>query len=283
VTRLFIVRHALAAAPDDLRLPGPDLSLLPEGGAQAARLARRLLDCAPSAVFASDARRARETGTIVAATCGVSLEMTPALREIDFGEWAGKTYAEIGGANPAARDWFADPTVGTPPGGETIATAAERVTGVLAELAHAGCERAVVVGHAGSLRLALAATLGMPLAAYWRLRLDCASLTIVTWTADGPVLERLNDTAHFATDHSQEHTSGDVMLNEVTDPSPRMGEGGGRGKHLDSGILLPQENEILRFAQDDNSTSAVHSTLLQPAGDAPGHGSRMPGTEDGPR
>jgi broad specificity phosphatase PhoE len=65
-------------------------------------------------------------------------------------------------------------------------------------IAHTGHDRAVVVGHAGSLRLALAAALGLPLAAYWRLRLDCASLTIVDWTEDGPVLERLNDTAHLA-------------------------------------------------------------------------------------
>jgi probable phosphoglycerate mutase len=260
VTRLFIVRHALAAAPDDLRLPGPDLPLLPEGAAQAARLARRLLACAPSAVYAGDARRARETGTIVAATCGVPLEVIPPLREIDFGEWAGRTYAEIVAADPGAPDWFADPTVGAPPGGEAIATAAERVTGVLAELAHAGCDRAVVVGHAGSLRLALAAALGMPLAAYWRLRLDCASLTIMTWTADGPVLEQLNDTAHLATDF-------DVMLNEV--------------KHLDSIPQRSQGNEILRFAQDDNSTLLVHSALLQPAGEAPDQDSRTPATEDG--
>ena len=58
-------------------------------------------------------------------------------------------------------------------------------------------KRVAIVGHAGSLRLALAQALGMSLSSYWRLRLDCASLSVLTWGADGMVLERLNDTAHL--------------------------------------------------------------------------------------
>lgn len=61
-----------------------------------------------------------------------------------------------------------------------------------------GLESVVVVGHAGSLRLALAHALGMPLAAYWRLRLDCASLSMLTWTSAGPIVESLNDVSHLA-------------------------------------------------------------------------------------
>ena len=220
MTRLFIVRHALAAVADDLRLPGPDLPLLPEGATQAGCLASRLRSLAPSAVYTSDARRARETGAIIAAACGVPHEVTAALREIDFGDWAGKTYAEIVTADPAAEGWFADPGASAPPGGEALAVAAERVLGVLAEFAHTRRDCAVIVGHAGSLRLALAAALGLPLAAYWRLRLDCASLSVLSWTEDGPVLERLNDTAHLDADVSNQPPRSDVMLNEV--------------KHLDS-------------------------------------------------
>ena len=89
------------------------------------------------------------------------------------------------------------PEYGAPPGGESLAAAAERVLRVMRALAHGDGERVAIVGHAGSLRLALARALGMELSSYWRLRLDCASLSVLTWAADGLVLERLNDTAHL--------------------------------------------------------------------------------------
>ena len=197
MTRLFVIRHALAADADDLRLPGLDGALLPAGKAQARAVAQRVRTLAPSGVYSSDARRARETGEIIAAACQIPLQVNAALGEIDFGTWAGQTYADVVAADPAARAWFTDPSTGAPPGGESIAVAAERVLQVMRALAHGDGESVAIVGHAGSLRLALAQALGMPLSSYWRLRLDCAGLSIVTWGADGMVLERLNDTAHL--------------------------------------------------------------------------------------
>jgi broad specificity phosphatase PhoE len=197
VTRLFVIRHALAVDPDDLRLPGPDAGLLPAGKTQAREIAHRMRTFAPSVVYSSDASRARETGEIISAACQIPLEVNAGLGEIDFGRWAGRTYADVVAADPAARAWFDDPSNGAPPGGESLAVAAERVMRVMRGLAHGDDERVAIVGHAGSLRLALAQALCMKLSSYWRLRLDCASLSVVTWTADGLLLERLNDTAHL--------------------------------------------------------------------------------------
>ena len=125
------------------------------------------------------------------------MEVNAALGEIDFGRWAGRTYADVVAADPAAQAWFTDPGTGAPPGGESLAAAAERVLRVMHTLAHGDGERVAIVGHAGSLRLALAQALEMELSSYWRLRLDCASLSVLTWAADGLVVERLNDTAHL--------------------------------------------------------------------------------------
>jgi probable phosphoglycerate mutase len=197
VTRLFVIRHALAVDPDDHRLPGLDGALLPEGRAQAWLAAHRMRDLAPSVVYSSDARRARETGEIIAAACQIPLDVNAALREIDLGIWAGRTYADVVAADPAARAWFIDPSTGAPPGGESIAVAAERVLRVMRAVAHGDGERVAIVGHAGSLRLAIAQALHMKLSSYWRLRLDCASLSVLTWAADGLLLERLNDTTHL--------------------------------------------------------------------------------------
>jgi broad specificity phosphatase PhoE len=196
MSRLLIVRHARAKTLDDLRLPGPDVGLLPEGEAEARALACRLQRFGPAAIYASDARRARQTGEIIASARGVTLHLLPALREIDFGAWGGQTFAAIVERDPTAERWFIDPTV-APPDGEDVLAAAERVLAALASLQRHDAENIVVVGHAGSLRLAIARALGMPLAASWRLRIDCASLSIVDWTAEGPIVESWNDTSHL--------------------------------------------------------------------------------------
>src|SRR5919112_479691 len=85
VTRLFVIRHALAADADDLRLPGLDGALLPAGKAQARAVACRMREFSPSVVYSSDARRARETGEIIAAACQIPLEVNAGLGEIDLG------------------------------------------------------------------------------------------------------------------------------------------------------------------------------------------------------
>ena len=115
-----------------------------------------------------------------------------------FGAWAGRAYADIVAADPAAAAFFADPAAADPPGGEPAAAVAARVLAELADLAgDDDAASSVVVGHAGSLRLALAAALGIPFVASWRLRLDCAGLSVLGWAAGGPTIERLNDTGHL--------------------------------------------------------------------------------------
>lgn len=95
--------------------------------AQARLLAERLRRERLSAVYASNARRAWQTGEIIAAARGVSWQRAPGLEEIDLGAWGGLTYAEVAAADPRAVRWFSDPTTGTPPGGETAMAAASRV------------------------------------------------------------------------------------------------------------------------------------------------------------
>jgi broad specificity phosphatase PhoE len=195
MAKLWLIRHAVAAAPGDLRLPGIDHPLRPEGRAQARAAAARLRAFAPPVIYASDALRARQTAEVIAAACGAPVVVDPALGEIDFGAWGGRSYAEIVAADPAAAAYFADPSAMTPPGGETAEATARRVRDKL-EATGTGAG-GVIVGHAGSLRLALALTLGLPLASSWRLRLDCAHLTTLDWTAEGPIVESLNDGCHL--------------------------------------------------------------------------------------
>lgn len=199
--RLYVARHGQATVAGDLRLPGADVTLLEPGIAQVRALAERLRALGPAAVYASDAARAWQTATVVAERCGVPLTALAAVREIDLGAWGGRTYAEVVAADPAAADYFADPTASAPPGGEYAAAAAGRVLDAFQTVAEAHPDGAVVVGHTGSLRLALARALGMPLAAYWRLRLDYASLSVLDWVGNGVIVQQLNDLSHLMAHH----------------------------------------------------------------------------------
>ena len=213
VAKLYVVRHARAVAPDDLRLPGLNPALRPEGWREARALAARLRSIYPMMVWTSDARRAQQTGEVIAEQCGIPLQVLPALREVDFGAWAGRTFAEVVADDPVAAAYFTDPTSTVPPGGESAASAANRVLTALQSLVGPERSGVVVVGHAGSLRLALAHALGMPLAAYWRFHLDYAGLSVLAWTSDGPVVEQLNDTAHLQNDRwSSEWSEGRGVL-----------------------------------------------------------------------
>ena len=196
MTRLFVIRHALAADADDLRLPGLDGALLPAGKAQARAVAQRVRALAPSGVYSSDARRARETGEIIAAACQIPLEVNAALGEIDFGTWAGQTYAD------------SSPRIPPHGHGSRTRVPARRRVANLSPSRQSGCCASCVrslMAMANAWR-SWACGLAPPrpragardaLSSYWRLRLDCASLSILTWAADGLVLERLNDTAHL--------------------------------------------------------------------------------------
>jgi probable phosphoglycerate mutase len=177
---VFLVRHAEHDALARMlcgRLPGVRLG--DRGRAQAARLAERLASEALAAVYASPLERARETAAPIAEAAGVAVRTEPALDELDYGEWAGRTWDELG-RDPAWKVWNADRPRGRPPGGETLGALQARVAGWLGTVRdrHAG-ERVAAVAHAEPIRAALVWVLEAPLAALDRLEIGPASISVV--------------------------------------------------------------------------------------------------------
>jgi broad specificity phosphatase PhoE len=102
------------------------------------------------AVVSSDLQRAHQTAELLASRLGCPLRGDRDLRELHFGAWEGRTWAEIERADPARyasfmRNWRS----ARAPGGESYAELAERVQRALTRIVAARC---VVVAHAGSLR-----------------------------------------------------------------------------------------------------------------------------------
>jgi alpha-ribazole phosphatase len=193
--RLLIVRHGATPWNAEGRLQGQrDVPLDEDGCAQAAALARSLEDRPIDVVYSSDLGRARETAEIITKSRGLPIVPVPRLREMAFGAWEGLTMAEVRQDNPELlRAWHRDPAATSPPGGERLVDLEARVGAFLRDLdTHPDEGTALIVSHAGPIRVLLCLTLGLPATSYWRFRVDPGSLTELDVYPEGAILSRLN-------------------------------------------------------------------------------------------
>ena len=79
-----------------------DVGLSQAGREHAARLALELAGLGYDAVVASPRSRAREMAEPLAAARGLAVTVAEDLRELDFGELEGRTYAEIAERSPSS-------------------------------------------------------------------------------------------------------------------------------------------------------------------------------------
>ena len=107
------------------------------------------------------------------------LHTDPRLQEIGFGEWEGRTAAEIKAGDSAIlqRFWH-DPITNRPQGAEPMQAFYERVSAAWQDLLvhHAG-QHTLVVCHAGVIRMSLLHLLDIPLQHAFRIQVGNASIT----------------------------------------------------------------------------------------------------------
>ncbi|MEJ2509318.1 MAG: alpha-ribazole phosphatase family protein [Gammaproteobacteria bacterium] len=125
---------------------------------------------------------------------GLSVEADPRWMEIGFGQWEGKTAAELQKDDPDVlyRFWT-DPLANRPPGAESLEAFRDRVVAAWEEVVSRQPERHVlVVAHAGVIRMVLRHVLDMPLDRLFRIQVANAGLTrIRVETVGRHVLPRL--------------------------------------------------------------------------------------------
>ena len=162
-TTLVFARHGETA--DNRRLvfqgqSGKALNAL--GRAQAKRLAERMRHHPPDAIVASDLERARETATIVGEAVGLTPELDPELREVDVGNWTGKSHEEVQGLYPDEWSAWASGIDVRRGGGETYGELSERIERVAVRVAtkYAG-RRVLLVSHGGAIKAYVAKLLGV--------------------------------------------------------------------------------------------------------------------------
>ncbi len=194
VTRFWWIRHAPVINPQGHVYGQCDVAADTSNAAAFAVLGRRV---PTGAVWiATQLRRTQATAAAIHAAMelgdgaapGVAIETE--LVEQSFGDWQGRTYAEIGAYGRGAsvdghRFWLA-PAHSTPPGGESFVDVMARVARAIDRLAAAHVGRdIVVVAHGGTIRAALAQALGLAPEAALALTIDTLSLSRVD-RVDGP-------------------------------------------------------------------------------------------------
>lgn len=151
-TRIIAIRHGETAWNVDTRLQGHlDIALNEVGLWQAQRAAQALADEPIDAIYASDLLRAWQTALSIADVADCPLTPHAGLRERGFGDFEGKTYAEIEATWPdLSLQWRKRVPDWAPPGGESLLTMRERVQHTVTSLAakHLGGQ-IVLVAHGG--------------------------------------------------------------------------------------------------------------------------------------
>jgi alpha-ribazole phosphatase len=114
------------------------------------------------------------------------------LREMHFGEWEGRSAADLMRANPEAlRRFWADPIAGIAPGGESIADLQARVLAAWARIVSdpggrddRAAPRTLIVTHGGPIRVLLAARAGIALSGLLSIEVPHAALVAIATASD---------------------------------------------------------------------------------------------------
>jgi 2,3-bisphosphoglycerate-dependent phosphoglycerate mutase len=139
VSTLYLVRHAHAEwTPDENR------SLSSRGRADAEQVADVLGGVPITAIYASPARRARETVAPLAARLGLSIHILPDLRERELGHGA------VGDFFGAVKTTWSDPSFAHP-GGESNAAAQQRGVAVVRRVQKRHPDQHIVLATHGNL------------------------------------------------------------------------------------------------------------------------------------
>jgi broad specificity phosphatase PhoE len=189
-----MVRHATCAHIDDTLLGRTlDAPLDARGERQARALAERLRDEAPLRVESSPRLRTLQTARAIAGGARCDVEVAAALDELDFGHWAGRSFAQLESENDWQR-WNRERDHARTPAGIDIRAVQRNIARHLAALAatFAGATL-VLVTHAEIIRSLVLHCLHAPARDYARFAVAPASITCLTSDADGLHLGTVNE------------------------------------------------------------------------------------------
>ena len=203
MVEIFLIRHGLTLWNTAGRLQGiSDTELAPEGLRQAKLLAEKFPCDKVDAIYSSDLARAKITAQLTAAKFGLTVQPMADFREVDFGEWEGKYFADLEKTDAdRLKIFYTQPDKLKLDGAETFQQAQSRAMNRLKQVIDAhenGGENHVVIAAHGSInRLMLCAILEIPIKNIWRLNQFNTAVNIFRVDDGNFTVRLINGTAHL--------------------------------------------------------------------------------------
>ncbi|EGK85326.1 histidine phosphatase family protein [Microcoleus vaginatus PCC 9802] len=200
--RIYFVRHGETTYSQTGGFCGAiDPELTPAGSQMAEQFAATYAKVPWEAVYVSPMKRTIATAKPLCDAVGIEMQLHDGLREINYGDWEGKTVEEV--KKDYEEDyinWLTEPAWNAPTnGGETSVEIASRSSLVIAEIQEKyKSGNVLVVSHKATIRILLCSLLGIDLGRYrYRIGALAASVSIVKFDVRGPLLEVLGDRSYM--------------------------------------------------------------------------------------
>ena len=198
MTIVLLIRHAEAAAPNDILLGrNDDVALSSTGLQRAATLAQRLGRLPISAIWSSPLRRTIHTATPIAEVLALSVQIAPSLNEIDYGRWTGRRLTELE-SDPDWGSFNRERSRAQIPGGEKIEAVEYRVIAQLQGWAREYPPKLIVaVTHAEIIRIAVLHSLGLSSDCYDQIEIGVCSVSALAFGMARPRVICLNESGEL--------------------------------------------------------------------------------------
>lgn len=203
MNKIYLVRHGETKWNKIKKIQGTsDIELTPKGFKQAKKIANRLANEKIDLIYSSDLKRAYKTAEIIANKLKLKVNVSQALREINFGCWEGLTLSEI--QNKYSNEyllWMTEPHKLQISNAETLMIVKERTVKFIKEIINNSNDKNIlVVSHGAAIKAFILGILNIDISHINKLVIDNVSLSIIEFRDYNPVLKLLNDTSHLKED-----------------------------------------------------------------------------------
>ena len=198
---IYFLRHGETAASQTGGYSGTlDPDLTPAGYKMAEDFAEAYKSLPWAAIFSSPLRRAVATAKPLCEAVGIQMRLNKGLKEIDFGQWEGKTPEDV---NREFHDdyvrWLTDPGWNAPTGGQKGVDIARRSSHALEEIENTCVSgNVLVVSHKATIQIMLCSLLGIDVGRFRdRISMPVASISIMEIATHGPLLHMMGDRSYL--------------------------------------------------------------------------------------
>ncbi len=198
--KVYLMRHGHVEFPKGLFYGQMNVPLSQKGKRQSLLAARRVLSLGIDSVVSSDLRRCTYLSELILREGGPGPYLSEAIREVNFGRWAGLSWDDIERDYPGAMETrMKNLATFRPPGGESLGDLLDRAKTEFKRCARGDYgKRVAFVAHGGVNRVLIADFLGMDLQNIFSLHQDHTCINCVEFFPDGNgVLRFLNMTTHL--------------------------------------------------------------------------------------